>query len=84
MFIFSVRAAACNDYLIFSKITSRNTSGPVAQWIRRLTTDQEIPGSSPGRIGLHFLKLIKLIFFLNNLFSKIYISISLKNSLEKF
>ena len=24
--------------------------GPVAQWIRRLTTDQEIPGSSPGRI----------------------------------
>ncbi|PVZ97031.1 hypothetical protein BB558_007035, partial [Smittium angustum] len=24
--------------------------GPVAQWIRRLTTDQKIPGSSPGWI----------------------------------
>ena len=23
----------------------------MAQWIRRLTTDQEIPGSSPGRIA---------------------------------
>ena len=32
----------------------RKTSGPVAQWIRRLTTDQEIPGSSPGRIGHRF------------------------------
>ena len=26
--------------------------GPVAQWIRRLTTDQEIPYSSPGRVVL--------------------------------
>ena len=26
--------------------------GPVAQWIRRLTTDQEIPDSSPGRVVL--------------------------------
>ena len=25
--------------------------GPVAQWITRLTTDQKIPGSSPGRIA---------------------------------
>ena len=24
--------------------------GPVAKWIRRLTTNQEIPGSTPGRI----------------------------------
>ena len=32
----------CNDlYIIFV--------GPVAQWITRLTTDQKIPGSSPGR-----------------------------------
>ena len=22
----------------------------MAEWIRRLTTDQEIPGSSPGRV----------------------------------
>ena len=31
----------------------RNTmcpsAGPVAQWITRLTTDQKIPGSNPGR-----------------------------------
>ena len=25
--------------------------GSVAQWIRRLPTEQEIPGSIPGRIG---------------------------------
>lgn len=24
--------------------------GPVAQWITRLTTDQETPGSTPGRL----------------------------------
>ena len=24
--------------------------GPVAQWIRHLTTNQGIPGSSPGRV----------------------------------
>ena len=24
-------------------------AGPVAQWITRLTTDQKIPGSNPGR-----------------------------------
>ena len=28
-----------------------NFLGPVAQWIRHLTTNQGIPGSSPGRIG---------------------------------
>ena len=27
----------------------RLASGPVAQWITRLTTDQKIPGSNPGR-----------------------------------
>ncbi|XP_062518512.1 uncharacterized protein LOC134193690 [Corticium candelabrum] len=26
-----------------------HSAGPVAQWITRLTTDQKIPGSSPGR-----------------------------------
>ena len=44
--------------------------GPVAQWIRHLTTDQGIPGSSPGRV-----EFFLLIFFL--LFS--YISFHIKN-----
>ena len=26
--------------------------GPVAQWIRHLTTNQGIPGSSPGRVEI--------------------------------
>ena len=28
--------------------------GPVAQWITRLTTDQKIPGSTPGRLETFF------------------------------
>ena len=27
-------------------------AGPVAQWITRLTTDQKIPGSNPGKVEL--------------------------------
>ena len=35
--------------------------GPVAQWITRLTTDQKIPGSTPGRIGApHFFLTLKV------------------------
>ncbi|KAJ8870187.1 hypothetical protein PR048_029201 [Dryococelus australis] len=30
--------------------------GPVAQWITRLTTDQKIPGSNPGRVEQHSSK----------------------------
>ena len=33
----------------------RLASGPVAQWITRLTTDQKIPGSNPGRFDCFFL-----------------------------
>ena len=29
--------------------------GPVAQWIRHLTTNQGVPGSSPGRVDIFFL-----------------------------
>ena len=32
-------------------------SGPVAQWITRLTTDQKIPGSNPGRFDTFQLGL---------------------------
>ena len=34
------------------EILPRIYSGPVAQWIRHLTTNQGIPGSSPGRVVL--------------------------------
>ena len=34
-----------------SKIGWALIAGPVAQWITRLTTDQKIPGSNPGRFG---------------------------------
>ena len=33
--------------------------GPVAQRITRLTTDQKIPGSNPGRIGWLFFSIKK-------------------------
>lgn len=29
-------------------------TGPVAQWIRHLATNQGIPGSSPGRVAFYF------------------------------
>ena len=31
---------------------NHNICGPVAQWITRLTTDQKIPGSTPGRLDV--------------------------------
>jgi hypothetical protein len=31
---------------------NREQQGPMAKWIRRLTTDQEIPGSIPGRFDV--------------------------------
>ena len=30
--------------------------GPVAQWIRHLTSNQEIPGSSPGGVAVVLVK----------------------------
>ena len=38
------------------------TGGPVAQWITRLTTDQKIPGSTPGWLG-SFYRLYVFIAF---------------------
>ena len=36
------------------------SEGPVAQWIRHLTTNQGIPGSSPGGV-VHFLFICFLV-----------------------
>ena len=38
------------NYFTKNILTAEITYGPVAQWITRLTTDQKIPGSTPGRI----------------------------------
>ena len=38
--------------LLQTRRPSKN--GPVAQWIRHLTTDQGIPGSSPGGVAQLF------------------------------
>ena len=34
------------------KMGQKLLAGPVAQWITRLTTDQKIPGSDPGKVEL--------------------------------
>ena len=53
--------------------------GPVAQWIRHLTTDQGIPGSSPGRVVYFFFPSFEGFFFVFFSFTfhfmlKIYVS----------
>ena len=40
--------------------SATNVRGRMAKWIRRLTTDQEIPGSSPGVLGYSFLLFTRL------------------------
>ena len=37
------------EIILARQNTLSHLSGPVAQWITRLTTDQKIPGSNPGR-----------------------------------
>ena len=44
------------------------TSGPVAQWITRLPTEQKIPGSSPGRFDTIFVVKVKKRIFQSRLF----------------
>ena len=39
------RAGTAGKYV---QLVSSHDGGPVAQWITRLTTDQKIPGSTPG------------------------------------
>ena len=50
----SGRSVCCYCY------TSYKMCGPVAQWIRHLTTNQGIPGSSPG--GVDYLFCLILFF----------------------
>uniref|UniRef100_A0A1B0A7G9 Uncharacterized protein n=1 Tax=Glossina pallidipes TaxID=7398 RepID=A0A1B0A7G9_GLOPL len=42
---------ASNVVFVQVGVRVRVAYGPVAQWITRLTTDQKIPGSTPGRIA---------------------------------
>ena len=39
-------------------------AGPVAQWITRLTTDQKIPGSNPGKLECFFTSVTFFGFLL--------------------
>ena len=54
--VLMIKTAAFKEEIIFDEHRSILSAtlcpyGPVAQWIRRLPTEQEIPGSIPGRIG---------------------------------
>ena len=40
------------DSVKFELVENTKFSGLVAQWITRLPTEQKIPGSSPGKVGL--------------------------------
>lgn len=40
--------------VVGAAIVGEGIQGPMAKWIRRLTTDQEIPGSTPGRFDSFF------------------------------
>ncbi len=58
------------DNLIEQNVTHTTrlttTTGPVAQWIRPLTTNQGIPASSTGRVDI-LLHIIALIISMNNI-----------------
>ena len=47
-----------SNYFTKNILTAEVTQGPVAQWITRLTTDQKIPGSTPGRIERIFFLFV--------------------------
>ena len=53
--------------------TSRRYHGSMAQWIRRLPTEQEILGSSPGRVKYFFVQRINkcvILLKLRNIITK--------------
>ena len=43
--------------------TETYMTGPVAQWIRHLTSNQGIPGSSPGRVVLMWENILFFMAF---------------------
>ena len=55
--------------------------GSVAQWITRLTTDQEIPGSTPGRFD-KFYFLSNRIFW--RAFASNYVQLQCKKKVDKY
>ena len=56
LFFFLIHAALRKDVnlLIAADLARNVTLGPVAQWITRLTTNQEIAGSTPARVEIFF------------------------------
>ena len=70
----------CSYKLIFRSISGE---GPVAQWIRHLTTDQGIPGSSPGRVVFYqffsfFLPFSLLYSYFHCILTRILAQVCLK------
>ena len=61
-----VEVSACEYVCVYAFVVS---TGPVAQRIRHLTTNQGIPGSNPGRVD----KFCKICFCDNCILPKIYI-----------
>ena len=56
-----VEVSVCEYVCMYAFVVS---TGPVAQWIRHLTTNQGIPGSNPGRVGVfcsNFYVIVKTI-----------------------
>ena len=43
----------------YLRLAFHTSAGLVAQWITRLTTDQKIPGSNPGKVDFLLTKYIK-------------------------
>ena len=46
---FIIEVSVCEYVCMYAFVVS---TGPVAQWIRHLTTNQGIPGSNPGRVDV--------------------------------
>ena len=44
----------CSCFNLKGILVDEENSGPVAQWITRLTTDQKIPGSNPAALEKYF------------------------------